>query len=130
MSGRTNRTLSGQKKFVRILIGQEIVCPAGQLFAHLCSPPTYEEDTYCYFQPINSPKSNERSDICSLNGSTTCFEAIYDQTKNVFAYAKSNQPTLANHSQLDLNRTDLYPQTLLNCNSVEFEGMLNHLYSL
>ena len=93
------------------------------------SPPTYEEDTNCYFQPINSPKSNERSGICSLNGST-CFEAIYDQTKNVFAYAKSNQPTLANHSQLDLNRTDLYPQTLLNCNSVEFEGILNHLYSL
>lgn len=28
------------------------------------------------------------------------------------------------------DRTDLYPQTLLNCDSVEFEAMLNHLYSL
>ena len=99
-------------------------------FSQFHSPSTYREDTNCYFQPINSQKSNERSGIGSLNEPTTCFEDNYDQTKNVSAHAKSNQPTLANHSQLDSNRTDLYPQTLLNCDSVEFEAMLNHLYSL
>lgn len=99
-------------------------------FSQFHSRSTYGEGTNCYFQPINSPKSNGRSGIGSLNEPTTYFEAIYDQTKNVSAHAKSNQPTLANNSQLDSDRTDLYPQTLLNCDSVEFEAMLNHLYSL
>ena len=99
-------------------------------FSQFHSPSTYREKTNCYLQPINSPKSNGRNGIYSLNHPTTCFEAMYGQTKNVSANAKSNQPTLANHSQFDSNRTDLYPQTLLNCDSIEFETMLNHLYSL
>ena len=76
-----------------------------------------------------SLSSDRRSDIASLNDPGN-LETIYDYTENVSTHAKSNPPTLADHTQLDSNRTDLYPQTLLNCDSVEFEAMLNHLYSL
>ena len=92
------------------------------------STSTYGEDTYCNLEPIDSPKSNCSSGIGSLNSPTTCYQTIYDHTQDASAHAKSVHRT--NHAQLDINITDLNPQSLLNCSSAEFEATMNHLFYL
>ena len=97
------------------------------------SPPTqsqYGEETYCQLEPIDSPKSNCSSGIGSLNSPTTCYQTIYDQTQDMYAHAKSTHESHANHAQVNINITDLNPQSLLNCSSAEFEATMNHLFYL
>ena len=92
------------------------------------STSTYGEDTYCNLEPIDSPKSNCSSGIGSLSSPTTCYQTIYDHTQDVSTHAKSVHRS--NHAQLDINITDLNPQSLLNCSSAEFEATMNHLFYL
>ena len=92
------------------------------------STSTYGEDTYCNLEPIDSPKSNCSSGIGSLSSPTTCYQTIYDHTQDASTHAKSVHRT--NHAQLDINITDLNPQSLLNCSSAEFEATMNHLFYL
>ena len=92
------------------------------------STSTYGEDTYCNLEPIDSPKSNCSSGIGSLSSPTTCYQTIYDHTQDAATHAKSVHRS--NHAQLDINITDLNPQSLLNCSSAEFEATMNHLFYL
>ena len=91
---------------------------------------TYGEETYCQLEPIDSPKSNCSSGIGSISSPTTCYQTIYDQTQDMPAHAKSAHAIYTNHAQLDINITDLNPQSLLNCSSAEFEATMNHLFYL
>ena len=92
------------------------------------STSTYGEDTYCNLEPIDSPKSNCSNCIGSLSSPTTCYQTIDDHTLDASTHAKSVHRL--NHAQLDINITDLNPQSLLNCSSAEFEATMNHLFNL